>query len=270
MLAVRRGLGSAAIATVAVAGLVLTAHAASAAPPAPPGQLARATLQLDPPTGAADTSITATFHVQLASGGNDCHLTTTYRWDGHLLDQHSTDACTSHHTFQPLPGDREPGAHQVVAEDTVTGTTAVTTFTITTTGTPSLQPSTTTQAGTGAANAQTMVKDQGTDAGAAPAVPAVPATSPANVVAHGTIATAASRFTLSSWLIGFGSALGLAGLTIAVIMAAWGRRGNAEFLDDGYGVAPAGVQPDLRDYSEDLTTHASAAAGRLEPTGRYP
>ncbi len=228
-----RGLSAGLIAVAAgVSAAAALAAPASAAPP-----VLGATLTLDPASGNGDTNVMATFHLQIPGGGDGCKLKTTFTWDGHLLDRHNTNACTSHHNFQPPRGDRDPGQHTVMAMDDNTHARAVATFTITGAGNGAAAPNRT-QTGGQATNDQGGAMTDPTPAAAdsQPAAAAPPAAprSPATVAAKKTAFT-------GGYAIGFGAVLVLGGVAILIMLLMRGRRGPGR--SDQY--VELGPDPDL-------------------------
>ncbi len=108
-----------------VGGLAVAAYAAPATAAPPFG----ATLTLDPSSGKAGTTITATFQVTepLAT---TCKLRVTYRWDAQVIGADRTDSCVSRVRFKARGG-RDLGPHEVSAVDATTHQAAAAIFTIT-------------------------------------------------------------------------------------------------------------------------------------------
>lgn len=184
---------------------------------------ATATLTLQPTSGTAATTITATFHVQIGDeDDNHCDLTAAFRWDGRLLNTHFTEGCTAHYVFSPLPGARGAGTHQVTAQDLHSGARASAAFTIIA-PTPSrtnwggLTGRTMANSGGGSGTAGT---DGGETAGR-PQTGGVPTAPPRQPLAYpGVPRGAAASFPLLSWMIGASVLLVIAGgLVILLVFA---------------------------------------------------
>jgi hypothetical protein len=206
--------GVAAVATF-LGVLAGPAVAASAAPPA-------ATLTLQPASGNAGTSITATFRVHRSGGDDsdddeDCDLTTMFRWDGHLLNAHFTDGCTAHYSCLPLPGARAAGTHQVTAEDVHSGAKAAAVFTIVA---PVRGQTATAGATTGGTMGRTMVNGSagGRDGGEMATEPWPSSGAPAPLTYAGAGRIPTTGFPLSSWLIAAGTAIVVVGALVIVLI----------------------------------------------------
>lgn len=227
---------------LAVAAGVL-AVAVPAAPASAAEPVIGANLTLDPASGNADTNIMATFHVQLLGGGDGCRLKTTFTWDGHLLDRHNTNACTSHHNFQPPKGDRDPGMHRVMAMDDNTHAQAQAVFMITANGNVMPAPN---NGNTGQANNDNQGNNQADNGTTAtdPTTQAMDNNQPANPAPAKSVtpATAMKKtgFT-GGYVIGAGAVLVLGGVAILIMLLMRGRRSHDPV--DGYVDLPP--DPDL-------------------------
>jgi hypothetical protein len=166
-------------------------------------------LTLDPPTGKAGTTVTATFQVN--DGTGNCRLRVTYRWDNHEIGQDRSNDCTSSIRFK---APRSGGPHQVSAVDSTTHQIAVAIFTVTAVdGSPDPTP---TRTRTGQ---PTPTDGQPGDAG--PPLPgdtgqqAQQSLAPAHTDAGPQVKTSSS---LSGWVLAFGGALILGGVVILILI----------------------------------------------------
>jgi hypothetical protein len=222
---------------VSVTGGLALAVCASPAAAAPPFG---ATLSLDPSSGKAGTTITATFQVNQAAVTAKCRLRVTYRWDAQVIGQDTSDTCVSTVRFKAPHSARDAGPHQVSAVDgtthqvaaaifMVTGADATTEPSPTPTRTRSVRPSPT---GTDSANVDQPLPPY-------PAATSDPSLDAVNGHALPQVKPASS---LSAWALIFGGGLVLGGVAILILVVLRMRRGDPE--PDGYaGDEPALVPP---------------------------
>jgi hypothetical protein len=164
-------------------------------------------LTVDPSSGKAGTTVTATFQVN-QPGGN-CRLRVTYFWDNHEIGQDRSNDCTSSKTFKAPRGS---GSHLVRAVDGTTHLIAAATFTVTSVdGSPDPTPTKTpTGQPTGAQSANAdppLPVDTGQQA-----QPSLP---PAHADAVPQVRAGSS---LSGWVLAFGGALMLGGVVILILI----------------------------------------------------
>jgi hypothetical protein len=175
-----------------------------------------ATLTLDPPSGKANTTITATFQIEVPDGTH-CRMRVAFRWDDRTLGTQRADSCRlTVHLKAPRDG-RDQGPHQVRATETTSHIEASATFLVTDadatpTATPT-RPRTTAPADDGSAAGPPLPLNTATvDPSAAQALPQPKASS--------------SMFTPVALI--FGGALVLGGVAILAIVILRMRRGEPE------------------------------------------
>jgi hypothetical protein len=231
---------------ISVAGGLAIAVDATPATAAPPFG---ATLTLDPSSGRAGTTITATFQVNDPVATN-CRLRVTYRWENQIIGEDRTNSCLSQVRFRARGG-RDLGPHEVSAVD---GTTrqAVAIFTITAvdaTPDPTATPTRTRTAGPSA------TANQSADAVVPLPVDTGPPVTSANPQVLPQIKPASSA--LSSMALIFGGALVLGGVAILILVVLRVRRGDPG--PDGYA-----------DTEPEPVPVGGPPGGYLSPPGDYP
>ncbi|OLB81720.1 MAG: hypothetical protein AUI14_02445 [Actinobacteria bacterium 13_2_20CM_2_71_6] len=180
-------------------------------------------LTLDPQSGKADTTITATFQVTDRQGGN-CKVNVTFRWSGHTVGQDKSNGCTASIRFKAPRNDRDVGAHQVSAVDATSHQVGVAIFTVT------VADSTTDPTATPTKTRSARPTSSATDLTALDPPLPTEAAPPSLDAVGGTASPLGTKrdSALSTWALAFGGILVLGGVSILVLVVMRMRGGDPE------------------------------------------
>ncbi len=242
-------------AALTAAGVVAVCAAPASAAPA-----FGATLTLDPSSGKAGTTITATFVVNAAAGTN-CRLRVTYRWDSHVIGEDRSDSCVSKIKFRAPKSGREARPHEVTAVDSTTHQAAAAIFTIL--GADATATPTPTGGTPGATDTQPADVAAPADTGTA-ADPSPPA-------AHGNaLPPAQPSSSLSAWALVFGGVLVLGGVAILALVILRMRRPGADPDEEEPLPQPSYAAPVTQTMPLPFGRHASTQRIEYPPPPGVP